>query len=164
MIKKTLFGQAASYAAARYLEKRKPSKAPFIIAGLVCTLLVTVAVFAIRAERRVSTSDLSATPAKTGMFAQSKSEEVILERAFRREQDGAIIPAGSNVTSDGGIATDIRLQDVDGDGTKDLVVIGPSAAAGAATVTGYVWNEALFVYDANLTWALSTSRNLFPEP
>jgi hypothetical protein len=60
-----------------------------------------------------------------------------------------------------------ELRDLDADGVKEIAATSSSADGNGAptyAVTVYRWQEGRFALDQELSWAYTTSRNLFPEP
>ncbi len=53
----------------------------------------------------------------------------------------------------------LRILDVSGDGLQDLL-----ADHGDDVVDVYEWKDDVFAYSERLSWAMATSRRLFPEP
>ncbi len=54
----------------------------------------------------------------------------------------------------------VAFQDVNGDGSKDAVVTVPTTKS----VSVFAWINGAFRYDKDLSWTLTTSERVFPEP
>ena len=65
-------------------------------------------------------------------------------------------------------ADEVVFEDTNSDGTIEAVrankTLGAKNACIAETDEVYQWRDDRFVYDKNLSWAVTTSRSLFPEP
>lgn len=59
------------------------------------------------------------------------------------------------------------IEDVSGDGRGDLIassVASDAGSSGSATYRVYEYRNGVFEYDQELSWALQTSRRVFPSP
>ena len=65
-------------------------------------------------------------------------------------------------------ADDVMFEDTNSDGAIEVVRVNKTLSAKNVCIAEsdevYQWQDARFVYDKNLSWAVTTSRSLFPEP
>jgi hypothetical protein len=63
-----------------------------------------------------------------------------------------------------------RMEDINGNGVPEVLVDGRYVVYGDGTpgysssIDVYAWNQGFWIYDKELSWAMLTASNIFPEP
>jgi hypothetical protein len=82
-------------------------------------------------------------------------------------QDGTVRAAQFLAVTSAGHSVGVDFEDVNGDGDDDAVVSASDADASGhlvKTFTVYAWTDGQFVFNKDLTWALTADQRVFPEP
>lgn len=82
-------------------------------------------------------------------------------------EDGTVSTAVFTVGASARHSDTLVFSDADGDGDNDAIVTASQMDAGGVTdrvVSAYAWEEGQFRYDQALSWTLTVSAKVFPEP
>lgn len=93
-------------------------------------------------------------PASLAIAPLVRSDGVLALAAFQ---------AGSSVRR----SAALDIHDIDNDGDQELVATTAETGEDGRkdqTVEVYVWADGRYVYDRDLSWAMATSKSVFPEP